>query len=94
MGGCVEKRYKVHNHWDESVYNITSSGQWQLRNICWADTKGMEAPIPFSIPFLLAANPTSSKHPPKRSQIAFQNLPKLLPSCLYSPSLPGPRFLT
>ena len=39
---------------------MDSSGRWQLRNICWADTKGTETPIPFSIPFLLAANRTSS----------------------------------
>ena len=94
MGWGGGERYKVHNQRNERVYNIASSGQWQLRNICWANTKGMEAPIPFSIPFLLAANPASSKHPQKRSQIAFQDLPKLLPSCLNGPSLPGPIFLT
>ena len=94
MGWGGGERYKVHNHRNEKVYNISSSGQWQLRNICRANTKGMEAPVPFSIPFFLAANPTSSKHPPKRSQIASQNLPKLLPSYLYGPSLPGPRCLT
>ena len=67
------ERYKVYNQRNERVYNIASSGQWQLRSICWADTKGTEAPIPFSISFLLAANPTSSKLPLKRSQIAFPN---------------------
>ena len=88
------EKYKVHNQRNQRVYNIDSSGWWQLRNICSADTKDTEAPISFSIPSLLDANPISSKLPPKRSQIAFPNLPKLLPNCLYSPSLPGPRFLT
>ena len=26
--------YKVHNQRNQRVYNIASSGQWQLRNIC------------------------------------------------------------
>lgn len=52
---------------------------------------GTEAPTPFSIPFLLAADPTGSKLPPERSQVDFRN-PS--PNCLYGPSLPGPRFLT
>ena len=74
-----KKGYKAHNQRNQRVYNIDSSGWWQLRNICSADTKDTEAPISFSIPFLLTANPASSNFLQREVRLPSKTSPNYFP---------------